>query len=185
MNNEYYVYVCLVDGVVKYVGMGKGDRYKHCTSGTSSCGELNRDFFTGKELRVDIIHHSLTRNEAAYKEAEVISHYGFEELYNKQRGKQKDLNGLDKLIRIFIGYTSRYESLTLKQVRKYIDKSLFESNYCVKLYGYDNVGGWWGLPHKIAKLFGLNPEFDGSKYSYRNEKLTFETIQSNFRQIIK
>lgn len=185
MNNEYYVYVCFVDGDVKYIGMGKGDRYKHCTSGTSSCAELNRDFFTGKELRVEIIHHSLTKNEAAYKEAEVIAQYDFTQLYNKQRGKQKDLNGLDKLIRIFVEYTSRYEKLTLQQVRKYLDRALLESNYCVKLYGYDNADGWWGLPHKVAKLFGLNPEFDGSKYRYRNDQLTFEDIQSNFRQIIK
>lgn len=185
MNNEYYVYVCFVDGDVKYIGMGKGDRYKHCTSGTSSCAELNRDLFTNKEMRVEIKYHSLTRNEAAYKEAEVIAQYDFTQLYNKQKGKQKDLNGLDKLICIFVGYTSRYETLSLQQVRKYLDKALSEANYCVKLYGYDNVDGWWGLPHKVANLFGLHPDFNGSKYAYRNNQLTFEDIQSNFRQIIK
>ena len=40
----YYVYVCKVDGVPKYVGMGKGGRWKHCVSGKSSCSELNRNF---------------------------------------------------------------------------------------------------------------------------------------------
>ena len=34
---SYYVYQALVDGVVKYVGNGKGNRYKHCNSGMSSC----------------------------------------------------------------------------------------------------------------------------------------------------
>lgn len=185
MNNLYYVYVCYVNNEVKYVGMGKDERYKHCTSGTSSCADLNRDFFTGKDLRVEIIYNSMTRNEAAYKEAEVIAQYDFSQLYNKQKGKQKDLNGLDKLISIWVEYTSRYETLSLRQVRKYLDKALADSNYCVRLYGYDHLDSWWGLPHKVAALFGLSPEIIGAKYCYKNSQLSFEDIQSNFRQILK
>ena len=45
--NCYYVYIVFVNGVPKYVGKGKGDRFKHPISGASSVPELNRDFFNG------------------------------------------------------------------------------------------------------------------------------------------
>lgn len=185
MNQEYYVYVCYVDGVVRYVGMGKGDRYKHCTSGTSSCPELNRDFFLGKEMSVEMIHTYLARNEAAFKEAEVIASYDFNSLYNKQKGKQKNLKGLDKLLDSWYNLTNRYEVLSITQVRRLLDKACFESDYCVKLYDYPHLDGWRGLPHKVANLLGLHPEIIGNKYCYKNDKLPFEQLQSNFRSVIK
>jgi hypothetical protein len=49
---DYYLYVCIVDGTLRYVGKGRNNRWKHCVSGTSSCAYLNRDFFLGKTLEV-------------------------------------------------------------------------------------------------------------------------------------
>ena len=78
----YYVYVCKVDGVVKYIGMGKKDRYKHCTSGKSSCVELNRDLFSGKDVKTEIVRKHLTEAQARALEEEMILS-SKEELYNK------------------------------------------------------------------------------------------------------
>lgn len=187
MNNDYYVYVCHVDGVVKYVGMGKDERYKHCTSGTSSCAELNRDFFQGKKMEVVVAHNFMSKNEAAYKEAEVIESYPFEQLYNKQRGRRKNLNGLDKMLDRYCMIASKCASeyVSTKQAKRWIDNACFHADYPVRLYGYEGLEGWQGLTHKVAKLFGLTPEIVGSKYCYRVEKLTFEQLQSNFRAVIK
>ena len=80
---QYYVYHCHVDGVLKYIGMGKGNRYKHCYSGTSSCSELNKDFHEGKEITVTKIKEKMTRNDAQLLEmSQILSHEG---LYNKRR----------------------------------------------------------------------------------------------------
>jgi hypothetical protein len=49
---HYYVYLCKVDGIVRYIGKGCNDRYKHTLSGSSSCRELNRDLFMGSILEV-------------------------------------------------------------------------------------------------------------------------------------
>lgn len=49
---DYYIYTCIVDGTVRYIGKGRNNRWKHCVSGTSSCAYLNRDFFLGKTLEV-------------------------------------------------------------------------------------------------------------------------------------
>jgi hypothetical protein len=78
----YYVYVCKVDGVVKYIGMGKKDRYKHCTSGVSSCPELNRDFFAGKVMDVEIVKKGLSEEDAKTLEADMIRN-DIDNLYNR------------------------------------------------------------------------------------------------------
>ncbi len=150
MNNEYYVYACVVDNQIKYIGMGKGDRYKHCMSGTSSCPELNRDFFSGKEMSVEIIKHSMSRTEAAYAEAECISNLPFEQLYNKQRGKRKDLKGVDKMVDCFCKLAKQHTDnyVSIKQAKRWIDNACFHSDYPIKIYGYDHLESWQGLPHK-------------------------------------
>jgi hypothetical protein len=79
----YYVYVCKVDGVPKYVGMGKGGRWKHCVSGKSSCSELNRDYHAGKELLVEKVKEGLLQEEAEFLEVRIIDSYP--DLYNKTR----------------------------------------------------------------------------------------------------
>lgn len=77
---NYYVYECTVDGVVRYVGMGKGNRYQHCTSGKSSCSELNRDFHAGKDLVVRKVKEKLSKDQARWEEYELIN--SLEGLYN-------------------------------------------------------------------------------------------------------
>ena len=80
--NIYYVYGCYVDRVLKYIGKGKGDRWKHCTSGNSSCKELNRDFFLGKSMNVEILYDNLSEDEALKLEKLLLSVGN--SLYNKQ-----------------------------------------------------------------------------------------------------
>lgn len=80
---QYYVYECKVEGVVRYVGMGKGNRYQHCTSGKSSCPELNRDFHAGKDIVVEKVAEKLTKMEAQMEEAYRILKY--EGLYNVRK----------------------------------------------------------------------------------------------------
>jgi hypothetical protein len=71
--NKYYVYGAYVDGVLKYVGKGTGNRYRHCMSGKSSCAELNRDFFGGKHITVELLHQNLAEYRALILERDMIS----------------------------------------------------------------------------------------------------------------
>jgi hypothetical protein len=80
--NIYYVYICKVDGIIKYVGMGKGKRLEHCTSGKSSCSELNRDKFEGKVLEVEKVAENLSQSDAQSLEIDLIRKY--DGLYNKR-----------------------------------------------------------------------------------------------------
>lgn len=80
----YYVYVCHVDGVLRYIGMGKGNRYTHCTSGKSSCSQLNKDFHAGKELVVTKVAEKLTHQEAQGIETDMIWEEKDNGIYNKQ-----------------------------------------------------------------------------------------------------
>lgn len=84
--NNYYVYVCKVDGQIKYIGMGKGSRFKHCNSGRSSCVELNRDFFSGKHLDTEIVADELSKDGALHHEKFLIDEVGMDSLYNKNKG---------------------------------------------------------------------------------------------------
>lgn len=70
---QYYVYECRVDGILRYIGMGKGNRYKHCGSGKSSCSELNRDFHEGKEIVVSKVKEKMTKYDALMYEYELIN----------------------------------------------------------------------------------------------------------------
>jgi len=80
--NKYYVYECYVNDELKYVGMGQGLRYRHCYSGSSSCAELNKDFYEGKKIEVKKVQKALTKMEAENLEEELIR-LNFENLYNK------------------------------------------------------------------------------------------------------
>lgn len=79
---KHYVYACYVDGELKYIGNGVGQRYKHCTSGASHVVELNRDLFAGKKLEVKKTHKNLTKSQAEDIEEELIR-VNFDSLYNK------------------------------------------------------------------------------------------------------
>lgn len=81
---RYYVYFCLVDGKMAYIGKGTGDRWKHTISGSSSCRELNRDLFAGKTLTVYRTHDRMSEEEAYTQEEEFIFSFGlFDNLYNR------------------------------------------------------------------------------------------------------
>lgn len=80
----YYVYQAYVDGELKYIGKGKGNRIDHCTSGKSSCAELNRDFHLGKEIKVIKYKEGLIASEADYFEMQLISEHLENGIYNKR-----------------------------------------------------------------------------------------------------
>jgi len=83
-NLRYYVYFCLVDGEMAYIGKGTGDRWKHTISGISSCRELNRDWFSGKSFSVFRTEDNLTEDEALLQEEEFIfSFVEFGKLHNR------------------------------------------------------------------------------------------------------
>lgn len=79
---RHYVYACYVDDELKYIGHGVGARFKHCTSGRSSCGELNRDFYAGKKIEVKKLHKGLSKAQAEEIEENLIRE-SFDSLYNK------------------------------------------------------------------------------------------------------
>lgn len=79
-NNVYYVYGCFVDGLLRYIGKGKGERWKHCTSGSSTCKELNRDLFEGKRMEVKFLYEGLSEEYALQIEKLEIMKTSF--LYN-------------------------------------------------------------------------------------------------------
>lgn len=84
--NKYYVYGAYVDGVLKYVGKGYGNRYKHCMSGKSTCEELNAAYRSGCIIDVQLLHGNLSESEAFTKENEEIEKIGIENLWNKVKG---------------------------------------------------------------------------------------------------
>ena len=89
--NVFYVYLVFVDGALRYIGKGKGDRFKHAVSGASSVPELNKDHFTGKyiEVRVAYGNYNLSEQQAIQLESDFIgtAHSNYngsgEGLYNK------------------------------------------------------------------------------------------------------
>lgn len=84
---NYYVYIVKVDGQARYVGKGSGDRYKHASSGRSSSKLLNKAFFEGKDISVDIFARGLSSSQALRVEAEqillLVDKIGLENIYNK------------------------------------------------------------------------------------------------------
>jgi hypothetical protein len=93
---NYYVYVVFVDAEVKYVGKGKGDRYKHPISGSSSCVELNRDFFNGRCIEVRFAGENLTEDKALNMERDLLYSLGYNEvgLYNKDIPRTLNRDGI-------------------------------------------------------------------------------------------
>lgn len=70
---KYEVYVCKdADGEVLYVGQGKTGRSDHCTSGVSHVYGLNRLFFMGHELVVEILETGLSKEDSLVIEKEAI-----------------------------------------------------------------------------------------------------------------
>lgn len=96
--NCYYVYIVFVNGIPKYIGKGKGDRFKHAVSGTSSVPELNRDFFNDEHIEVRLLYGNKTFNEkrALSSEKDCIgSVMHFYDIYNKSLPKEGDYDYMD------------------------------------------------------------------------------------------
>ena len=99
-----YVYLVVVEGILKYVGKGCLDRWKHTISGTSHVKALNADYFKGKEICVYIAKAGMEADKALLLESTLIQTFtkqGFE-LYNTQgvaskRGKYEYIN-VDKIL---------------------------------------------------------------------------------------
>lgn len=86
----YYVYECLLDGKPIYVGKGIDERYKHCTSGKSSCKGLNELVASGANDRMEIrfFARNLTEKNALRVETVLIDAYGkMYDLLNTRRFK--------------------------------------------------------------------------------------------------
>lgn len=102
MNMEYYVYQARgLNGVLLYIGQGRGHRYRHCNSGISSCLELNRYFFEhgADAIKVNILSYFLTREEALLYEKSCIKK--LKPLFNKDfniiHKSHKNLTDFEKM----------------------------------------------------------------------------------------
>lgn len=71
----HYVYMATVDGYVVYIGRGKGNRYKHAYSGRSGNRELNRLYFNGAHVVVEVLRHEMTYEESCELEKKLIAKY--------------------------------------------------------------------------------------------------------------
>lgn len=82
---KHYVYFCYVDGVLRYIGEGKGDRWKHCNSGKSSCALLNKYHFSDCKIDVVKVHEGLSKEDALLLEREHIRAHKLK-LWNMEKG---------------------------------------------------------------------------------------------------
>jgi len=62
--DRHYVYVVKFSDEIVYIGKGIGKRYLHVTSGTSHCKELNRLYFEGATVTVEIHKDNLSSEDA-------------------------------------------------------------------------------------------------------------------------
>lgn len=78
MEDVYYVYRVDVDSECYYIGMGKGDRMRHCLSGTSNNYKLNEVYFKNKFSNQKVktscykVKDSLSKEEALKLETDLI-----------------------------------------------------------------------------------------------------------------
>lgn len=79
----HYVYKVLVDGICRYIGSGKNNRYLHGNSGRSSVAELNRAYFSGALIEVIIIKDNLTKDKSLQEEINIINSLDNNNLFNK------------------------------------------------------------------------------------------------------
>lgn len=79
--NDYYVYLASLDGIPRYIGFGKKNRYLHVNSGISSVRKLNEIVLKDeKQFQIEFLNKNLTLREAEQKEIFYIGKYGRENL---------------------------------------------------------------------------------------------------------
>ena len=88
---KWFVYFCYVDGILRYVGEGEANRWVHCNSGKSNCVELNRAYFEGKTIRVEVVHECSSKAEAVSLECAYITEYRHQ-LWNGYKGTAGKFN---------------------------------------------------------------------------------------------
>lgn len=131
--SHYYVYQCEVDGVVRYIGKGSGVRLNHCVAGISNIFELNRDFFTGKDMTVYKVAENLSERDAFALESELIEK-SVDTLYNKYAGKALSYNSRIKSLYGKSILNIKVEDLpngginVPEEIMKYIDEALTEDS---------------------------------------------------------
>jgi hypothetical protein len=109
--NCYYVYLVFVDDDLRYIGKGKGDRYKHAISGASSVAELNRDFFNGCHIEVRLLlgGYDLSEKEALKQEMDALGSNIGDGLYNKNFPKQGEYEYMDCNFKSFSKLIARHK----------------------------------------------------------------------------
>lgn len=145
--NIYYVYVCHVDGVLRYIGMGKGSRFSHCVSGKSSCSQLNKDFHDGKELVVTKVAEKLTRADAQAIETDMIWEEKDNGIYNKQLYPSAASQPI----------ISKIKGIVIDQEASHVDfyKQLAKVSPDIDEYSYENLAHWLhkcGLTIHLASI---------------------------------
>lgn len=95
----YFVYGVWVDDDLVYVGQGKGDRWKHPTSGISHNKELNKIFFAGEKMTVSFFRQDIPQQDAVKLESCLIA------FYNPRANKA----GKTKMPMIYSDFESPYE----------------------------------------------------------------------------
>lgn len=178
--NNYYVYVAMVDGITRYIGKGKGSRYKHCNSGTSSSLELNKAFFEGKTIETIKVKENLSEHEALTVESFLISEVGIDVLYNKSKGLRGDDNLFTQWLRDIesqLSFLSNGESISMTLVKKVLSESCLSSS---------KRGFWFSnmYCHKvIPKYFGLSKVMDNGKHVYVREDVpNVELIKQKMKE---
>ena len=77
------------DGLMRYVGEGKPNRYEHVNSGASHNKKINEHYFLRGEMTVEIIEENLSKSEALAIEKLLINQSYDNDLWN-QKGYELD-----------------------------------------------------------------------------------------------
>ena len=158
---KYYVYKCFVDNKLRYVGKGKGNRYKHTISGRSTCAKLNKAFFDGKEIKVKIFKWGLTEEQAFFEESTLIN-LNANSLWNLTKGgislKETIKNDADAKYKITSPEGEEFFINSYKAFCKRHNRS--HTNFAEVLSGRQKYafGGW-----TIVRLKGVKKQ---NKYKF-------------------
>lgn len=125
MNRDYYVYACEVNGNLVYIGKGKDNRLDHCTSGISSCKELNEDLFRYGKYKFNVfkVVDGLTEEQAFAMEKAAIMWHQQDKLYNRTYGENSKQTCDDQLALEFIYW---YCTKTVPRFRWNDEPSIFD-----------------------------------------------------------